>query len=141
MTQVPGGVMGGPRGAPQGVRPGARGQGMPPQMMPMPPQQMPSGVMPGQVPVPASPNIEPLDDQALANADPAEQKNMIGERLYPLIYQEQPKLAGKITGMLLEMDNSELLNLIESPEALVSKIQEALAVLKAHEASAVVSQE
>lgn len=141
MAQIPGGVMGGPRGAPQqGVRPGAgRGQGMPPQMMPMPPQQMPGGAMPSQPPAPAGSGIEPLDDQALANADPAEQKNMIGERLYPLIYQHQDKLAGKITGMLLEMDNSELLNLIESPDALVSKISEALAVLKAHEAS--VSQE
>ena len=60
---------------------------------------------------------------------------MIGERLYPLIYQHQDKLAGKITGMLLEMDNSELLNLIESPDALVTKIQEALSVLEAHEKS------
>jgi len=65
---------------------------------------------------------EPLDDQALAAADPQMQKNMIGERLYPLIYVHQPQLAGKITGMLLEMDNAELLNLIESPESLMSKV-------------------
>ena len=76
---------------------------------------------------------EPLDDQALAAADPQMQKNMIGERLYPLIYVHQPQLAGKITGMLLEMDNAELLNLIESPEALMSKIDEALIVLKNHQ--------
>ncbi len=112
---------------------GVRNQGMLPQMMPMPPQQMPGGGMP--VAPAASNSIEPLDDAALAAADPAEQKNMIGERLYPLIYQHQDKLAGKITGMLLEMDNSELLNLIESPDALVTKIQEALTVLEAHEKS------
>jgi polyadenylate-binding protein len=75
---------------------------------------------------------EPLDDQALAQADPAMQKNMIGEKLYPLIHAHRPDLAGKITGMLLEMDNAELLNLIESPEALQQKIQEALVVLKNH---------
>jgi polyadenylate-binding protein len=77
-----------------------------------------------------------LTASALASASPEMQKNMIGERLYPLIHQSQPELAGKITGMLLEMDNSELLHLLESPEALNAKISEALQVLEAHQAEA-----
>lgn len=45
-----------------------------------------------------------------------------GERLYPLIHAIHPSLAGKITGMLLEIDNSELLLLLESPDSLRSKV-------------------
>lgn len=78
------------------------------------------------------PPMEPLTPAALAAASPEQQKNMIGERLYPLIHREQPDLAGKITGMLLEMDNGELLHLLESPDALSSKIGEAMTVLEAH---------
>ncbi|KFQ44687.1 Embryonic polyadenylate-binding protein, partial [Nestor notabilis] len=78
---------------------------------------------------------EPLTASMLAAAPPQEQKQMIGERLYPLIHTMHPTLAGKITGMLLEIDNSELLLLLESPDSLHSKIEEAVAVLQAHQAT------
>ncbi|XP_064024101.1 polyadenylate-binding protein 1-like isoform X4 [Pogoniulus pusillus] len=76
---------------------------------------------------------EPLTASMLAAAPPREQKQMIGERLYPLIHSMHPSLAGKITGMLLEIDNSELLLLLESPESLCSKIEEAVVVLQAQQ--------
>jgi len=44
--------------------------------------------------------------------------------------------AGKITGMLLEIDNSELLHMLEHPESLKAKVDEAVAVLQAHQAKA-----
>ena len=68
-------------------------------------------------------------------------KNMIGERLYPLIHQSQPELAGKITGMLLEMDNSELFRLLENSDALGAMIQEALQVLEVSFSKGELSQE
>ncbi|CAN0291434.1 unnamed protein product, partial [Discosporangium mesarthrocarpum] len=88
-----------------------------------------------RLPLQAAPSTnESLSAAALAAAAPEKQKNMIGERLYPLIHEGQPQLAGKITGMLLEMDNGELLHLLESPEALQAKISEALQVLSEHSA-------
>ncbi|XP_062865344.1 polyadenylate-binding protein 1b isoform X1 [Trichomycterus rosablanca] len=77
---------------------------------------------------------EPLTASMLAAALPQEQKQMLGERLFPLIQNMHPTLAGKITGMLLEIDNSELLHMLESPESLRSKVDEAVAVLQAHQA-------
>lgn len=77
---------------------------------------------------------EPLTASTLASAPPQEQKQMLGERLFPLIQGMYPDLAGKITGMLLEIDNSELLHMLESRESLRAKVEEAVAVLQAHQA-------
>uniref|UniRef100_A0A8C9RED7 Polyadenylate-binding protein n=1 Tax=Scleropages formosus TaxID=113540 RepID=A0A8C9RED7_SCLFO len=77
---------------------------------------------------------EPLTASMLAAAPPQEQKQMLGERLFPLIQSMHPTLAGKISGMLLEIDNSELLHMLESPESLRSKVDESVAVLQAHQA-------
>jgi len=57
------------------------------------------------------------------------QKNILGERLFPLIQKDHGEIAGKITGMLLEMDVSEILNLVESSNERQAKINEALEVL------------
>ncbi|CAH1248141.1 polyadenylate-binding protein 1-like isoform X1 [Branchiostoma lanceolatum] len=77
---------------------------------------------------------EPLTSSMLAAAPPQEQKQMLGERLFPLIQNSHPDLAGKITGMLLEIDNAELLHMLESRESLKAKVEEAVAVLQAHQA-------
>nr|XP_022345795.1 polyadenylate-binding protein 4-like isoform X2 [Crassostrea virginica] len=77
---------------------------------------------------------DPLTATMLATAPPQERKQMLGERLFPLISHMFPDLAGKITGMLLEIDNSELLHLLESQESLEAKVKEAVAVLQVYQA-------
>jgi len=71
-------------------------------------------------------SLEPLAGGGSENY----KKHMLGERLYRLVAKTQPTLAGKITGVLLEMDHDELLHLLASPEALTAKTQEALEVLQ-----------
>ncbi|CAF0814137.1 unnamed protein product [Adineta ricciae] len=95
-----------------------------------------AGVFPGSIVVPGQ---EPLTPAALANATPQEQKQMLGERLFPVIQNMHPDLAGKITGMLLEIDNTELLHMLESRESLKAKVEEAIAVLQAHQAKQILA--
>merc|ERR1712039_313061 len=123
---------------------GMGGMGMiPPKMMAqkgMMPQMGQKGMPgPGQMPQggqqPPQPQAQggagaPLNAAALAAANPSVQKQMIGEKLYPAIARFQPELAGKITGMMLEMDNSELLILLESEQQLKVKVDEAMVVLQ-----------
>ena len=66
---------------------------------------------------------------ALAAAPPGVQKQMLGEKLYPAIAKHQPELAGKITGMMLGMNNNELLILLESEQQLKNKVDEAMRTL------------
>ncbi|CAL0312136.1 unnamed protein product [Lupinus luteus] len=67
---------------------------------------------------------------ALANASPEQQRTMLGENLYPLVEQLEADNAAKVTGMLLEMDQTEVLHLLESPDALKAKVSEAMDVLR-----------
>lgn len=90
---------------------------VPPNQRPVPPTggprgnarpHLPSGPLPGQEGATIPPT---LTSQALLAAPPPQQKQMLGEALYPKIHEMNPSLAGKITGMLLEMSNDELLAL------------------------------
>merc|ERR1719351_287912 len=113
----------------QGVRNVAAPMAAPaaPQVMQQPPQPQPAVFIQGQ---------EPLTASMLAAAPPNEQKQMLGERLFPLISAMHPELAGKITGMLLEIDNSDLVHMLEHQESLKNKVEEAVAVLQAHKQQA-----
>jgi len=77
---------------------------------------------------------EPLTASMLAQAPPEAQKQMLGDRIFPLIHAMYPELSNKITGMLLEIDNSELLHMLEHQESLRSRAEEAVAVLQAFRA-------
>ena len=68
-----------------------------------------------------------------------EQKQNIGEILFKIVNQKSEK-AGKITGMLLELPMSELLDLMKDESALNSKIEEAIEVLKEYEVNSDVNQ-
>jgi polyadenylate-binding protein len=121
----PGGAPGGaPRGAPPAagapVKQGYAGAAARPAAPPAP------GV------VPTAGGAEVLTTATLASASPEQQKQLLGERLFPQVAALQPDLAGKITGMLLEMDNGELLLLLESHDALAAKVDEAIQVLRQH---------
>ena len=67
----------------------------------------------------------------LVAADKSAQREILGERLYPLVAQlEGAGLAGKITGMLLELEAAELVGMLEDSEHLRSKVTEAVGVLR-----------
>ena len=88
----------------------------------MPPHRLPLPVAAGGMPK--------LDAKALRlTAATKEQQKALGEHLYMHIARTQPQLAGKITGMLLELGSTEELYLIEDTGALGAKVNEALLAL------------
>jgi len=90
------------------------------------PQQQPAAQPAAQ---PAQAGGEEDFVKVLAAMPEANRKDFIGGKLYPLVAEQQPEKAPKITGMLLEMDNTEIIELLDSPQALSEKIMEALQVL------------
>uniref|UniRef100_A0A8R1I485 Polyadenylate-binding protein n=1 Tax=Caenorhabditis japonica TaxID=281687 RepID=A0A8R1I485_CAEJA len=132
----------------QGPQRGAPNAGVPQQNVQRPPpqqqQQRPAPAGPKappqpynqQYPQPRAQGIviggqEPLTSAMLAAAAPQEQKQLLGERIYALIEKLYPghKEAGKITGMMLEIDNSELIMMLQDSDLFRSKVDEAASVL------------
>lgn len=98
-----------------------------PRGMPLLPQGLP---FPAARPMMPNPMMRPLNSQALEGMPPTQQKQQLGERLYAHNSRLRPDLAGKLTGMMLELPNSEILSLLESDEKLKQKINEAVQVLE-----------
>ncbi|KAJ9479983.1 Polyadenylate-binding protein, cytoplasmic and nuclear [Pseudozyma hubeiensis] len=132
-----------PRGAPNaaggpappaGARPPTGANGAPrPAGQPVPGQPMPRGPAARPAARPDAGQPGTLTAAALAKASPEEQKQMLGEAIYPKVAASQPELAGKLTGMILELPVTELLHLLEESEALDAKVNEALEVLKEYQ--------
>ena len=97
--------------------------------MPVPqPAQMPYPVQQSAQMTAQMPYVPQVSQPAPTQMD----KQMIGEKLYPRIQEREPKFAGKITGMFLEMEPKELSILLENDVALDAKIKEAKALICAH---------
>ncbi|KAI5464684.1 hypothetical protein BGZ63DRAFT_351286 [Mariannaea sp. PMI_226] len=145
MQQAQQAALAGGRGAPQGGRGGPQGMpGVPPMagqgaMPGFPPNNRQQGAGRGGPNAGRNGNANQprgaegaspasMLQSQLASAAPAQQKQILGEMIFPKIQAINSELAGKITGMLLEMDNAELVSLIEDDGALKAKVDEALAV-------------
>ncbi|KAG7698891.1 hypothetical protein KL930_002322 [Ogataea haglerorum] len=132
--------------SPGQFRVGPNGQPVPMYMQPvfneypqngrMPQQRYYQNARPGQQPPQAGPRGKREDGaapslaQVLPQFPPEQQKRMLGEELYPLIVAtgkaQDPEAAGKITGMMLEMDNQQILALLEDRDLFNSQFEEAL---------------
>ena len=55
---------------------------------------------------------------------------MLGERLYPKVAKLVPEMAGKVTGIMLGMDNSELFVLLRSEDQLRAKFDDVACMLQ-----------
>lgn len=124
-------------GMPLGMIPGMAVPGMvdPAAAMAAMAQQMGVQQQAAAAPAPAT-SRESFVQQLASVSNAAARKSMIGEHLYTQVFQRNRERAAKITGMLLDgMEDSDLLNLLETPSELESRIQEALDVLKAHQSN------
>jgi len=125
---------------------------------PQPMEKVPWGTMPGPAPMYGGTQMggEPIEVPAVSNKlqwrpslkqehgltltrrdleslSKPQQTQLFGQHLYPQVERLQPNLAGKVTGMLLELPTPRLLRLVNNPDDLSLKVQEAVKVLQAHQ--------
>lgn len=76
---------------------------------------------------------------AIANLPADQQKRILGEELYPKIVAtgkaQHPEAAGKITGMILDLDNQEILSLLDDEDLFNSHFEDALVAFEEYKRS------
>jgi len=114
------------------MQPHMAGQMMPQMMGPM--GQMISSIPPHmqqrQEPAPVHPAQPPLPSLEEIKSHGNDGKNIIGEYLYRKISTSNKEDAGKLTGMLLEMDIEDLYEIASDNDKLHDTVDQALKVLK-----------
>ena len=120
---------------PQQMKPG-RARGMAPQVMPpMMPQMIPPMMsqMVQRAPIQQErePNRLNFDIVGFNSSPPEAQRRILGEQLYPIVLKNSnEKIAGKITGMLWEIETKTLLILLQNHSDIAAKVKEAIEVLR-----------
>ena len=112
---------------PQQNKPG-RGRAVMPQMIP---QMMPPMIQPMVRQIPPEANKLNIDLNNFYTSNQETQRRILGEQLYPIVLKNSnERVAGKITGMLLEIDAKTLIGLLQNPVEIVNKVKEAIEVLR-----------
>jgi polyadenylate-binding protein len=121
---------GGRRGG-NGAVPGGRGGGL---VGPSGPGgRQGGGKLNPNVRMPPSQMFPPFDQLFFATLDNQSRRQYLGEALFPRVQLiAGDGVAGKITGMLLEMDHKELVSLIDDQQGLQDRVDEAIRVLQEH---------
>ena len=88
----------------------------------------------GRAPVSGPPaSQEPIVDFGrVKSLQPNEQKNYIGECIYTKLLDKYEENTGKITGMLLELPQQQLMAALQNEEALSARAEDAYNVLLMH---------
>lgn len=88
---------------------------------------------------PVAPQLAPKQPEVKLNFDldtfwgssPEIQKRILGENMYPIVLDKSnKKVAGKITGMLLEIEPPTLIKMLHTPGEVATKVKEAVEVLR-----------
>ncbi len=70
---------------------------------------------------------------------PAVEKQYVGELIYHYITEKGYANDGKLTGMIIEMENEEIIALLKNLNQLEYKIKEAVKVLEEHDSQMVIT--
>jgi hypothetical protein len=86
--------------------------------------------MPAMFPAPPGFDAWPVTSAALAAATPEERRQMLGEKLYPMFLKTHPRLAARITGMLLELETEAVHRLTLSAQRRDQELTGALRMIR-----------